>query len=369
MLALGLVVGAMTFSKTLITFIIVLGVLIFAHELGHYMVAKWVGVRVEEFALGFGPQLIGFKKGETQYSLRVFPLGGFCKMTGEFPHAEEELEGEELESYRETIVNGRALYQKSVLQRFGVLFMGPAMNFVLALLLYAIIFGFAGIPNTTSPEPVIGGLVPNGAAVEAGIKVNDRVISINGQSVDEWNDISKLINQSTTDTIFMVVEQDGQRKVLEMKPQTEEGTGRRIIGVSPQLIYEKVGFGTAVWSAAQETWAVIKAIVVGFWQMITRQVPAEVGGPVMIAKMVGEAAEVGWVYLLRLTAIISVNLGIINLVPFPALDGGRILFLGVELVRGKPVDPEKEGIVHFIGFILLMALIVLILYKDIVTLF
>lgn len=369
MLTLGLVVGAMTFSKTLITFIIVLGVLIFAHELGHYMVAKWVGVRVEEFALGFGPQLVGFKKSETQYSLRVFPLGGFCKMTGEFPHAEEELEGEELAGYQEAVANGRALYQKSVLQRFGVLFMGPAMNFVLAMLLYAVIFGFAGLPSAVSPEPVIGGIIPKGAADEAGIKVNDRIEAINGQNVTQWNDISRLINESKTDTVVVVIQHEGQRKVLELKPHSEEGTDRRVIGVSPQVIYKKVGFGTAVSSAAKETWAVIKAIAVGFWQMITRQVPADVGGPVMIAKMVGEAAEVGWVYLLRLTAIISVNLGIINLVPFPALDGGRILFLGVELVRGKPVDPEKEGIVHFVGFILLMALIVLILYKDIVTLF
>lgn len=369
MLTLGLVVGAMTFSKTLITFIIVLGVLIFVHELGHYMIAKWVGVRVEEFALGFGPQLIGFKKGETQYSLRVFPLGGFCKMTGEFPHAEEELEGEELESYRETVAQGRALYQKSVLERFGVLFMGPAMNFFLALLLFFTIFGIAGVPNAASHEPVIGGLVPKGAADQAGLKVNDRILTINGKPVNQWEDISRYINESKSEKIFMAVEHQDQRKVLELTPQTEQDTGRRVIGVVPQVVYQKVGIGTALWSATQETWALLKAIVVGFWQMLTRQVPAEVGGPVMIAKMVGEAAEVGWVYLLRLTAIISVNLGIINLVPFPALDGGRILFLGIELVRGKPVDPEKEGIVHFIGFVLLMALIVLILYKDIVSIF
>lgn len=364
-----LMLGVMTLPKTIITFIIVLGVLIFVHEFGHYIVAKWVGVRVEEFALGFGPKILGFRKGETDYSLRIFPLGGFCKMTGEFPHAEEELEGEELALYKEAVDNGRALYQKSVLQRFGVMFCGPLMNFVLALLLFAIIFTAVGVPFAGSNAPIIGGIVPNEPADKAKIKVNDRIVSVEGQTVQKWDDISRAINAVKTDRVSLVVERAGERKMVSVEPKYDKQAKKRVIGIYPGVIYKKVPFGTALVDAAKETWFTIVAIGDSFAKMITRQAPADVAGPVMIAKLVGDAAEVGWVYLLRLTALISINLGILNLVPFPALDGGRILFLGIELVRGKAVDPAKEGFVHFIGFVILMALIVLVLYKDIVSIF
>ncbi|AZR72380.1 RIP metalloprotease RseP [Anoxybacter fermentans] len=369
MLTFSLLLGATTLSKTLVTFVVVLGVLVFVHEFGHYIVAKWVGVRVEEFALGFGPKLFGYKKGETIYSLRIFPLGGFCKLTGEFPHAEEELEGEELDSYREAIQQGRALYQKSVFQRFWVIFTGPLMNFLLAVVLFTIIFMAIGVPYAGSDKPVIGNLIPNQPADQAGLKVGDLILSINGQPVKEWDDISRIINETETEYITLEIKRKEVIKKLKVKPVVEEETGRRVIGIFPQIIYRKVGIGTAIWDALRQTWFMIKGIVIGFWQMLTFRMRPDVAGPVLIAKMVGEAAEVGWVYLLRLTAIISINLGIINLIPFPALDGGRILFLGIELVRGKAVDPEKEGFVHFIGFIILMALIAIILYRDIVRIF
>lgn len=363
------VVGVVGISKTLISFILVLGVLIFAHEFGHYIVAKWTGVRVEEFALGFGPKLIKYKKGETLYSIRIFPLGGFCKLTGEFPHAEEDLEGEELETYRDAVQKGRALYQKSILQRFGVFFTGPLMNFVLAAVVIAIVFIAVGIPNTASNEPVIGEVGLEQPAYNAGLKKNDRILAIDGKKVNTWEDISRLISQSQNESVEIMIERDGKEKLYKIKPAYDQQEDRRIIGIWPKIFSEKVGVGTAIWTAILETFYMIKTLIVGFWQMITFQVSADVGGPVLIAKMVGEAAEVGWVYLLRLTALLSINLGIINLIPFPALDGGRILFLGIELIRGKKVDPEKEGIVHFIGFVILMALIVLIIYRDIVRIF
>lgn len=369
MLSLGLVLGVTTLSKTLITFILVLGVLIFVHEFGHYIVAKWTGVRVEEFALGFGPKLFSFQKGETLYSLRGFPLGGFCKMTGEFPHAEEELEGEELIAYQEAVRAGRALYQKSVLQRFGVMFTGPLMNFLLAILLFAIIFMSVGIPYSGSNAPVIGGLVPNQPADEAGIKIGDRIETIDGKPVNEWADVSALVNQSTDEVVQFQVRRDDKLLTIDVKPAYDADSERRVVGIYPDVVYQKVGPFQAIWNAIRHTGKMMLAIVIGFYQMITRQMPADVAGPVMIAKMVGEAAEVGWVYLLQLTALISVNLGIINLIPFPALDGGRILFLGIELVRGKAIDPEKEGFVHFIGFVILMALIVVVLYRDIASIF
>lgn len=367
MLSFGLFLGVVSISKTIITFVIVLGILVFFHEFGHYIVAKATGVRVEEFALGFGPKLIGFRRGETAYSLRAFPLGGFCKLTGEFPNAEEELSGEELISYREAVAAGRALYQKSVLQRFGVIFTGPLMNFFLAAVLLSIIFVVSGVPYAGSNEPIIGMTVPEEPAYKAGLKEGDRLVAINDQPVKVWDDISKLIGESDTEIITLKILRAGQEKIIQVQPRLEEG--RRIIGIWPKVINQQVGFFQAIWIAIQETWLMIKTIVLGFWQMLTFQVKPQVGGPVLIAKMVGEAAEIGWIYLLRFTAMLSINLGIINLVPFPALDGGRILFLAIELIRGKSIDPEKEGFVHFIGFVLLMALIVVILYNDIVRIF
>ncbi len=367
MLSLGLLVGAVTISRTIITFIIVLGLLVFAHEFGHYIMAKASGVRVEEFALGFGPKLIGFRKGETFYSLRILPLGGFCKMTGEFPNAEEELEGEELAAYQEAVASGRALYQKSIFSRFWVLFTGPLMNFVLAAILFSGIYAVVGLPEEASDQPIIGLSFPDEPAFEAGLREGDRIVSINGQPVNTWNDISVIIDQSKSDTISLVYERGNQQKTLQIQTRIEEG--RKIIGISPQVYNRRVNIGVAIWEGVKYTWALIGLIVKGFWDMITFQTPAEVGGPVLIAKMVGDAAEVGWEYLIRFTALLSINLGIINLFPFPALDGGRILFLGIELVRGKAVDPEKEGFVHFIGFVVLMALIALIIYKDIARIF
>lgn len=367
MLSFGLYLGVVSISKTLITFVIVLGILVFVHEFGHYIVAKATRVRVEEFALGFGPKLVGFRKGETMYSLRVFPLGGFCKLTGEFPHAEDELSGEELISYKEAVDAGKALYQKSILQRFGVIFTGPLMNFLLAAILLSIIFIISGVPYAGSNEPIIGMTVPEEPAFEAGLREDDRLVAINGQPVEQWDDISRLIGTSETETVTLKILRDGEEKIIRIKPRLEEG--RRIIGIWPKVINQQVGFFAAIWTAIQETWLMIKMIIVGFWQMLTFQVKPEVGGPVLIAKMVGEAAEIGWIYLLRFTAMLSINLGIINLVPFPALDGGRILFLAIEAIRGKSIDPQKEGFVHFIGFVLLMALIVIIIYKDIVRIF
>lgn len=367
MLSFGLYLGVVSISKTLITFVIVLGILVFVHEFGHYIVAKATRVRVEEFALGFGPKLVGFRKGETMYSLRVFPLGGFCKLTGEFPHAEDELSGEELISYKEAVDAGKALYQKSILQRFGVIFTGPLMNFLLAAILLSVIFIISGVPYAGSNEPIIGMTVPEEPAFEAGLREDDRLVAIDGQPVEQWDDISRLIGTSQAETVTLKILRNGEEKIIQVKPRLEEG--RRIIGIWPKVINQQVGFFAAIWTAIQETWLMIKMIVVGFWQMLTFQVKPEVGGPVLIAKMVGEAAEIGWIYLLRFTAMLSINLGIINLVPFPALDGGRILFLAIEAIRGKSIDPQKEGFVHFIGFVLLMALIVIIIYKDIVRIF
>lgn len=350
---------------TIVSFIVVLGVLVFAHEFGHFITAKKSDIRVEEFALGFGPRLFSREKGETVYSIRAIPLGGFCNMTGEFPPDEDATE-EERKIYEETKENGRTFNQKSIWKRFLVVFMGPFMNFLLAALIFVIIFTAFGIPIDSSQTTVIGELIPEKPASEAGLKPGDKVVSVNGTEVENWNEMSKLIGEAVDKEIALQVERNGEEYAFTVTPEYSEQSEKGVIGIFPQMIRERVGIFKAIKYGIMQTWHAITAIIMGFVQMISRRSAAEVGGPIMIANIVGQAAQVGMANLLNWMAVISINLGIINLLPFPALDGGRIVFVLVEAIRGKPVPPEKEGFVHFVGFILLMILMVFIIYKDIV---
>ena len=350
---------------TIVSFIIVLGILIFAHEFGHFISAKKSDIRVEEFALGFGPKLLSRQKGETVYSIRAIPLGGFCNMTGEFPPDDDASE-EEKRVYQETKENGRTFNQKSLWKRFLVLFMGPFMNFFLAALVFVLIFTAFGIPVDSSQTTVIGELIPEKPAAEAGLKPGDKVISVNGKNVENWNEMSRIIGKSTDEEINLLVQRGEKQLQFSITPEYNEQSKKGVIGIFPEMIRKRVGIFKAVKYGILQTWHAITAIIMGFVQMITRRSAAEIGGPIMIANIVGQAAQVGMANLLNWLAIISINLGIINLLPFPALDGGRIVFVLVEALRGKPVPPEKEGFVHFVGFVLLMILMVFIIYKDIV---
>lgn len=349
---------------TIVSFIIVLGILIFFHEFGHYITAKWSGIRVEEFALGFGPKLISRQKGETLYSIRAVPLGGFCKMTGEFPPDDDMSEEEKL-NYLEARKEEKCFDQKSPWKRLAVLFMGPFMNFFLAAVIFIIIFSTYGLPIDTAGTTIIGDLIPGQPAAEAGLKVGDEIIEIDGKEVETWNELADTIHGLNGKEITIVLKRNGELIKVTLTPKYDEKAGGGVIGIYPKLIRKNVGFIESLGLGIRQTWYVFKLTVMGFFQIITGNAPADLAGPVMIANMVGQAAEIGLSNLLNLMAIISVNLGIINLLPFPALDGGRIVFILTELVRGKPIDPEKEGFVHTIGFVLLMILMVFIVYKDI----
>jgi len=347
---------------TIISFIIVLGILIFIHEFGHYITAKKVGIRVEEFALGFGPRLISWKKKETIYSIRGIPLGGFCKMTGEVPP--DDLSEEEREVYNDAREKGESFDQQSALKRFAVIFNGPLMNFMLAVVIFILIFSVYGIPVDSTNSNVLGDVIPGQPAAEAGFKVGDRIIAINEQKVETWNDIANIIHNSEGKELVIRYIRNSETKETVVLPRYDESVDGGVIGISPELIREDVGFLQAVELGFVQSWYVFKLTIVGFVQMITGSAPADIGGPIMIANMVGQAAKIGLNSLLNLMAIISVNLGIINLIPFPALDGGRLIFIIAEIIRGKPVDSRKEGFVHIIGFILLMILMVILIYRD-----
>lgn len=329
--------------------LVILGVLIFAHELGHFLAAKKAGVRVEEFALGFGPRLLSVQRGETRYSLRALPVGGFVRMAGTNP-----LEGP---------IDSRGFLKKSVGQRVSVLLAGPAMNFVLAILLFAIIFSALGVEM---PTLVISDILEGHPAEKAGLVEGDRIVSIDGVTLNDWTHLVTTINGSLGEQITLVVERDGEQRIVDLTPKPRpEDPSLGFIGISPQVVAIRQGPLTALRNGLSYTLAVSALWIKGLIMMVLGQAKVDVAGPVGITQLIGEASRMGLRSLLYLSAALSANLGILNLLPIPALDGSRLAFLLVEGLRGRPVDPEKENLIHFLGFALLMLLALVVTYRDI----
>lgn len=327
--------------------VFVFAILIFFHELGHFAVAKAVGIKVHEFSLGFGPKLFGHKRGGTDYNVRLLPLGGFVRMAGMDP--EEDVE------------EGKGFNDKTVLQRMAVITAGPLMNFFLAAVLMAIIFMLQGMPvqGTT-----VASVLPGQPAEQAGIKSGDQIYSIDGKKVTNWEEIITSISNRPGQPTGVVIIRDNQKIELTVTPVMGE-EGRAIIGISR---VQKLNPLAAFSSGVELTFKVTVIILEFVGKMITGQAPADLGGPVRMVWEIDRAVDTGFYYLLQLAAFLSINLGLFNLFPIPALDGSRIMFLGLEGLRGRPVDPAKENFIHMIGFGLLLMLIVVITYNDILQL-
>ncbi|TDO89360.1 regulator of sigma E protease [Halanaerobium saccharolyticum] len=353
---------------TIVSFIVVLGILVFIHEFGHYITAKKSDIMVSEFALGFGPKLLSKKVGETVYSIRAIPLGGFCNMVGEFP-ADESMPEEERKIYDQAKENGRLFTQKPAFKRLAVIFMGPIMNFLLAALIFILTFAIFGVPTSTTEKAILGRVIPEQPAAEAGLKANDRILAINGQEISSWQEMSELIRNNANQKITIRYQRNEEINTISLTPVLSEESNQGVIGVYPQLVRENLSIGNSITMGLQQTYQVFKMTIMGFVQMFRESSAEDIGGPIMIASIIGQAARRGLLNVLSWTAIISINLGIINLFPFPALDGGRILFIFIEIIRGKPVDPRKESYVHLIGFALLMILMIFIIYNDLMRTF
>ena len=343
---------------TILAFLGVLAVLIIAHELGHFATAKAFGVKVEEFGLGFPPRLLSVKRGETLYSLNAIPLGGFTKMAGE-----------------EDPKVPRSLASKGAGTRLIVLSAGSIMNALLPLLLFSIAFM---IPHDMLIEPtVVEKVAPNSPAAAAGIEPGDTLLGINGKPVNNFNEFHRYVQLNLGKEISILVEHsDSTTEEIQVIPRWKPPEGEGAIGIERDIEFALSNRTIAsqhepFWKAIPmgvseciETFVLFKNAIIG---LFIGAVPLQLTGPVGIAQLTGEVAKAGISPLLEFAGFISINLAILNILPLPALDGGRIVFVLLEWVRrGKRVSPKTEGLVHAIGFAMLMALIVVITYQDII---
>jgi len=437
---------------TIVAAVVMLGVLIFVHELGHFLVAKRSGVGVLKFSLGFGPKLVGVKRGETEYLLSALPLGGYVKMIGEDPGDESP----------EAADPHRSFSRKSVGTRAGIILAGPLANLLLPVVIFWGVFAFAGqpyfLPILGTPEPGspaaqagllpgdrvtaldgrpierwdeieaavqgssgrpltltmgrdgrtfdvrlaprtvmtrdifgqetptwdlglhalistrIGQVLPGHVAEQAGLRSGDRIVALNGNPVGEWEQLATAIHGSPGKAVRLTVERDGQRFEVEVTPRAtkqrmetgEEEIGLIGIGPAAESQYRRLNPVTALVAGVKKTADLSMLIVQGFVKLIQAKIsPKTIGGPILIAQMAGEVVQRGPVEFLSFTALLSINLAILNLLPIPVLDGGHLLFSLIEWLRGKPVSLRKREIAQQVGMVLLVGLMIFAFYNDI----
>jgi len=317
--------------------------LIFPHELGHFLVAKAVGVKVNEFSFGMGPALFQKQKGETMYSIRLVPVGGYCAMEGE----------------NETSDSSRAFNNKPGWAKISVLLAGSAMNVLIAVVSLSLVMGVIGTATTTVDQVNSGS-----PAYEAGVQPGDEIISADGKQVEQWTDLTEIVGSGQQ--VSLTVERDGKPVTLAVTPEKGED-GRYIIGITSKVSHNAF---TAAAGGAKSTLNMTKMLFESIGQLITGKVSAdEVSGPVGIITMAGETAQYGFSYFGYLVALISLNLALINMLPLPALDGGRILFVFIRAITGKMISDDLEGKIHGAGMVMLLALMILITWNDITRLF
>jgi regulator of sigma E protease len=371
--------------------IIVLGILIFVHEFGHFIVAKLFNVRVEKFSLGFGPKLFGKQIGETEYLLSAFPLGGYVKMFGEggviegsaaqassdTEKAYDEESGEALDDVRELTdaEKARSFAHKPPLARIAIVMAGPVFNLIFAWLIF-ILLCMMGVPTVTAR---IGEAIKDKPAARAGILKDDVVTAINGRNISQWDDIAGMIAAGKGKPVNLSVKRGSQDLQFTITPEPRisknlfgESVSGHAIGIAAagEIVTEKFSPPQAFVKGSVQTWKVIDLTVMSLVKMVQRVVPLDsVGGPIMIAKMAGETAQAGISSFLAFMALLSINLGVLNLLPVPVLDGGHLFFFFCELIFRRPVSQKVREYAQQVGLFLLMGLMVLAFYNDIIRFF
>ncbi len=412
---------------TVIAFIIIFGALVFFHEAGHFYFAKRAGILCREFAIGFGPKILSFKKNETLYTIRLLPIGGYVRMAGEDQEMLDLKAGQRVglifndkEQVEKIVLNGKNRYpnirlievesadldhdliikgyeeeddetlktfslmkeavivedqvetqiapwdrqfaSKSLGKRAMTIFAGPMMNFVLAIVIFTILAIIQGVPTN---DPILGKLTNDGAAKQAGLHTGDTVISIDGSEISSWEDIVDVIQKHPGEELMFTIERNNQTKDIAVTPKAEKEGEQEVGRIGVLNPVEKSPLKVATYGVQQTyQWTIEIFRMLG--KLVTGQFSIDMlSGPVGIYKSTEVVAKSGVLYLMKWGALLSINLGIMNLLPIPALDGGRLLFFGVEALRGKPIDRQKEGMVHFIGFALLMLLMIIVTWNDI----
>jgi len=339
---------------SLISFILVIAICVVSHEGGHFLAAKWRNVYVHEFSFGMGYPLFSKKQGETLYSVRALPIGGYVKLEG------EDATGEDNEV--SDIPRDRALYSKRPWERVVILAAGVAVNLLLAWILFSFYLFANGSWDTKTAT--VGKIIENSPAAICGIKSGDVITKINENKITEWADISKNIRNCETDEFIIEAKSNGN--IVSFKVTIKSGKNGKLLGVTPRKIKYTLpqSFGSAMKMCVRMSYGIIKSI----FAMVTGKQKEEISGPLGIAVMSGQAAKEGFWSFIAFLAIINLNLGLVNLLPFPALDGGRILFTLIEMMTGKKVSPRFEAAVHYAGFIILIAAIIYVTGLDVLRL-
>jgi regulator of sigma E protease len=350
-------------STSIFAFIIVLGVLIFFHELGHFLVARFFGVGVEKFSLGFGPRLIGKTVGMTDYRVSLIPLGGYVKMVGEEPDSE-------IEPY----LIPQSFTHKSVFKRFLIVAAGPMSNLLLAVVIFFLVFQTSG---TYVLRPLVGEVDTPSVAARAGLQKDDLVVAIDGTDITSWEEMAAQISNSQGRAMSFVVERTGQRLTVDLAPELKttqnlfgEDVERYVIGIrsAGDVIPRELSLVESVQMSVARTWEITELTVLSVVKLIQGKLPAAtLGGPIKIAQMAGAQAREGVINLLIFTAVISINLGILNFLPIPVLDGGHLMFFVIEMISRRPVSIKIREIAQQFGIFLLLMLMIFVIYNDIVN--
>jgi regulator of sigma E protease len=356
--------SAQNYLTTPVAFIVVLGVLIFVHEFGHFIVARRLGVGVTKFSFGFGPKLFGVKRGETEYLVSAIPLGGYVKLVGES-------DGDEVPEDQRS----RSFSHKSLAVKTAVVAAGPLGNLLFAVLVFWIVF-LGGVPALT---PKIGNVLPDSPAARAGLKSGDVVVSIGGEAVSTWEELAARIRQEGAGKgLSMTVRRDGNELAVTVAAEIREGKsifGEKVleprIGIvaGQDIVRRKLGPVAAFLRAGKETGKLVELTVLTVVKLVTRVLPSDtLGGPILIAQLAGDQARQGMSPFAYFLGLLSVNLGILNLLPIPILDGGHILFFSIEALRRKPLSPQARALAQQVGLAIILMLTALVFYNDIARL-
>ena len=335
--------------------ILIFSLLVIVHESGHFITAKLAGIKVEQFSVGFGPQLLGWQRGETLYAIRAIPLGGFVKLAG--------MDGS-------MDAGPRSFNAHPLWQRFLVIVAGSAFNLALPVLIFFGVYTTVGAAEVQTPIQV-SAVDAGTPAYNAGLETGDAIRSVNGHPINKFEDLRTALDAAKSTPVTVVVDRHGQLLTLTVTPKLDPTTGTYILGFHPAIRSWKPAPLDAAGRAVRDTGDSIVGIAVGIYQLTTDKSlggllgPRGLEGPVGIVKTTAKAAQAGPLSLVGVIALLSLSLGLANILPIPALDGGRAAFLVLELIRGRPVDPAREQVVHYVGLALLFALIGLVTYNDV----